>query len=183
MNNKLDIITSYFQKMYNFQNDAHKILSIHESAKKSRVILLDKSFKKLEILSINEEILFKEALKCVENEFYRSAIVLSWVGFMNFILTKIENYGLQNVALKKPAWNYKTIEELTEKQTEFHIIELLLEIGLCSKTEKKALHGLLNKRNECAHPSSHAPDINESLGYISELFKRIEQIQKRSAAP
>jgi len=166
--------------MNNFQSDAHRILSIHESSKKSRVILLHESFKKLEMLSIKEEILFQEALNCIENEFYRASIVLSWVGFMQFVLDKIENYGLQNVALKKPAWNYKTIEELTEKQAEFNIIELLFEIGFCSKTEKKALQGLLNKRNECAHPSSFIPDINESLGYISEVFKRIERIQSKT---
>jgi hypothetical protein len=176
----LDIILSFHQRMNKFQSEAHRILSIHESSKKSRVILLSESFKKLEMLSIKEEILFQEALKCIENEFNRSAIILSWVGFMHFLLDKIENYGLQNVAVKRPAWNYKTIEELTEKQAEFNIIELLPEIGFCSKTEKKALQGLLNKRNECAHPSSHTPDINESLGYISELFKRIEQIQSKT---
>jgi hypothetical protein len=176
-----DIIFSYAQKMNIFQKEAHYILSIHESSKKSRVILLNDSFKKLKSLSITEEKLFHEALQCVEHEFYRSAIVLSWVGFMNFILNTIENYyGLQKIAQKKPAWNYKTIEELTEKQTEFNIIELLMEIGICSKTEKKALQGLLNKRNECAHPSSHTPEINETLGYISEIFKRIELIQNKT---
>jgi len=164
-----------------FQKEANEILSLHESSKKSRVIILDDSFKKLKMLSLIEEGLFRESLKCVEYGFYRSAIILSWVGFMNFILNKIENrFGLQNLAIKKPSWNYKTIEELTDKQTEFYIIELLQEIGFCSKTQKKALHGLLNKRNECAHPSSHNPDINETLGYISEIFKRIEQIQLRT---
>lgn len=41
----------------------------------------------------------------------------------------------------------------------------------------KALHGLLNRRNECAHPSEYFPDLNETLGYIGELFKRIKQLQ------
>ena len=99
---------------------------------------------------------------------------------MHFVLDRIDSYGIQNIRQKKPAWNYYSIEELTEKQSEYAIIELLMDIGYCSKTEKKALHGLLNKRNECAHPSSHVPDMNEALGYISELFKRIEQLQKRS---
>ncbi|MGA2162209.1 MAG: hypothetical protein ABSG28_08460 [Methanoregula sp.] len=174
-----DIILLYAQKMNDFEKEAHILLSIHETSKKSRVILLSDSFKKLDMLSIKEKILFHEALQCVEQEFYRSAIILSWVGFMHFVLEKIEDFGLQNISLKKTSWNYKTIEELTEKQTEFSIIELLFDIGYCSKTEKKALQGLLNKRNECAHPSSHTPDINETLGYISELFKRISQIQSR----
>ena len=44
----------------------------------------------------------------------------------------------------------------------------------------KALHGLLNKRNECVHPSDYYPDVNETLGFISELFTRAETLQKRS---
>jgi len=180
MVNQIEIIQLYSQKFKNFQQEAHKILSIHESAKKSRVIMLHASFEKLKMLSIKEEALFKEALNCIENGFNRSAIILSWVGFMHFVLDKIDAYGVQNVKMKKLSWNYNSIEELIEKQTEYAIIELLMEIRYCSKTEKKALHGLLNKRNECAHPSSHIPDMNESLGYISELFKRIEQIQLQS---
>jgi hypothetical protein len=42
----------------------------------------------------------------------------------------------------------------------------------------KALHGLLNRRNECAHPSEYFPDLNQTLGYVSELFSRIEWLQK-----
>jgi hypothetical protein len=41
----------------------------------------------------------------------------------------------------------------------------------------KALHGLLNKRNECAHPSDFYPDMNGSLGYISELLSRVATLQ------
>jgi len=180
MDHELQIIQAYSKKIHTFQNEAHKILSVHESAQKSRVIMLHSSFEKVKTLSLKEEDLFNEALNCVENGFNRSAIVLSWVGFMHFILEKIESYGLQNVKIKKPKWEYRSIEELMEQQSEYSIIELLMDIGYCSKTEKKALHGLLNKRNECAHPSSHTPNINEALGYISELFERIDQIQRKS---
>src|SRR5271157_2964397 len=179
MENQLKTIQLYSQKISNFQKEAHEILSIHESAKKSRVVMLHTSFEKLRMLSIKEETIFKESLACIENGFYRSAIVLSWVAFMHFVLDKIDAYGMHNVKSKKPSWNYNSIEELTEKQSEYVIIELLMEIGYCSKTEKKALHGLLNKRNECAHPSSHTPEMNEALGYISELFVRIDHLQNR----
>jgi hypothetical protein len=60
---------------------------------------------------------------------------------------------------------------------EFAVIEAGKEAGAYSKTTMKALHGLLNRRNECAHPSEYFPDLNETLGYIGELFKRIKQLQ------
>jgi hypothetical protein len=57
------------------------------------------------------------------------------------------------------------------------VIEAGKDAGAYSKTTMKALHGLLNRRNECAHPSEYFPDLNEALGYIGELFKRIKQLQ------
>jgi hypothetical protein len=44
----------------------------------------------------------------------------------------------------------------------------------------KALHGLLSRRNECAHASDYFPDLNETLGYVVELFQRIAYLQKRA---
>ena len=42
------------------------------------------------------------------------------------------------------------------------------------------LHGLLTRRNECAHPSTYLPGLNETLGYIAETLNRIEYLQPRS---
>ncbi len=44
----------------------------------------------------------------------------------------------------------------------------------------KALHGLLNKRNECAHPEDYYPSLNDTLGYLDEIFKRIGMLQSRT---
>jgi hypothetical protein len=50
-------------------------------------------------------------------------------------------------------------------------------IGGYNKTTMKALHGLLNKRNECAQPSGYSPDLNRTLGFIGELVDRIKKLQ------
>lgn len=34
----------------------------------------------------------------------------------------------------------------------------------------KSLHGLLHRRNQCAHPSDYYPDQNQALGYVGEVF-------------
>jgi hypothetical protein len=41
----------------------------------------------------------------------------------------------------------------------------------------KAMHGLLNKRNECAHADEYDPSVNDTLGYVDELMKRIRNLQ------
>ena len=40
----------------------------------------------------------------------------------------------------------------------------------------RALHGLLDRRNECAHPSDYFPDLNMTLGYLGNLFDRVKRL-------
>lgn len=81
----------------------------------------------------------------------------------------------------RTGWSkYKTIEELREDIPEYQLIEAAYEVKLLSKSEKKPILGLLSKRNECAHPSKFKPSLNESLGYISELLNRIDQLRDKS---
>jgi hypothetical protein len=63
---------------------------------------------------------------------------------------------------------------------EFQLIQAAKKLGLCSNTEMKALHGMLNKRNECAHPNDFFPDMNITLGYISELLTRVATLQTKT---
>jgi len=174
-----ELILHFQQKIIDFHQDAHKILSTHEGANKSRVVSLLDSYRKLNILSIKQKALFEESLGCAESGHFRSAIIIAWVGFISFLLDKVDVYGLYHFASQGASWTHKTTEELSENHNDYQIIEKLKVIGFCSKNEMKAYQSLLSRRNECAHPSSHTPDGNMALGYISEIFSRIEQLQKR----
>jgi hypothetical protein len=87
---------------------------------------------------------------------------------------------IQKIQALRPNWKTSTIEELRENVNEYQLIEVSRDLGLCGKTEGKAFLGLLNKRNECAHPSGYFPGLNESLGYISEVLQRIDQLRLRT---
>lgn len=99
---------------------------------------------------------------------------------MDFLEEKLGSDGFARLRAARPNWGFATVEDLRELQTEYATIEASKEVGLCSKSEMKALHSLLNKRNECAHPSDCFPDLNETLGYVSELLNRIETIRIRA---
>ena len=73
----------------------------------------------------------------------------------------------------KPVWYYRVYDSDGNRTSG-------KSTGLTSKTVTKALLGLLNKRNECAHPSEYYPGLTETLGYVTELLQRIEAIRKRS---
>jgi hypothetical protein len=162
-----------------FEKEAHAILATHE-ASASRVVVLSESYEKLTKLSIKQDELFRQALRCVEHELYRAAHVLAWAGFMDFLEEKLASDGLVKLRAAYASWSAVSLDELRESVVEFQLIEAARKLGLCTKTEMKALHGLLNKRNECAHPSDFYPDMNGSLGYISELLSRIKTLQGKT---
>jgi len=173
------LISKLLDRARAFEREAHQVLSVHESTP-SRIVLLENTYKRLTALSVRQDELLRQALRCIENELFRSAHVMAWAGFMDFLEEKLASDGLKKLRAIRPGWKVATVEELRETVVEFQLIEATRDLGLCTKTEMKALHGLLNKRNECAHPSDYFPSLNESLGYVSEILQRIGQLQPKS---
>ncbi len=162
-----------------FELEAHSILGLHEAAP-SRAILLSDSYKNLSGLSLKEDELFRQALRCIENGLFRSAHVMAWAGFMDWLQNELASKWQSALTKARPNWKIGTAEDLQDGFPEYQHIEACVAVGMCSKTTAKALQGLLSKRNECAHPSGYFPDLNETLGYVSELFKRIESLRLKS---
>lgn len=173
------MLRKYVGKALAFRQEVHKLLSIHEESL-SRVVQLKKTYEDLRNLSVLQDDLFRQALRCCEKELYRAAHVMAWAAFMDFLELKLASDGFKKVRAAYPRWGFKTLEDFREEIAEYQIIEATKTVGLCEKTQTKALHGLLNKRNECAHPSSYFPGLNDTLGYISEVLQRIGTIQPKS---
>jgi hypothetical protein len=156
--------------------EAKAILAGHEAAS-SRIVTLEGSYDQLTGLSLDQDELFREGLRAVESGLFRAAHVLAWAGFVDFLHETLIPTHLAALQGARPKWRLAAAEDLRD-WGEHAVIEAGREACVYSKTTMKALHGLLNRRNECAHPSDYFPDLNETLGYISELFKRIKLLQK-----
>ncbi len=161
-----------------FEAEAHSILGLHETSP-SRVVLLDQTYKELSGLTLAQDELFRQALRCVENSLFRAAHVMAWSAFMDFLEGKLASDGSKKLRKVRPKWSFKDLEELREIVPEYQLVEASQDVGLFTKNQVKALIGLLNKRNECAHPSSYFPGLNESLGYISELLNRLQTLMAK----
>lgn len=159
--------------------EAQRILATHE-APPARTITLEDSYKRLGALSLEQRELFLESLRAVETELFRAAHVLAWAGFVDFLHNHLAADGLVAVNAARPKWNLTTADDLRER-ADYHVIKAAKEAGFYPKSVMKALHGLLTKRNESAHPSEYFPDFNETLGYMSELFQRIAYLQNKAA--
>ena len=156
--------------------DAHAVLSRVESAK-SRRLTLDASYSALGRLSLKQDDLFRQALRCVEEELYRAAHVMAWAAFMDFLHEKLGEDGLVALNGARPNWSVKAVEDL-RNWADYQVIQAGKDCGLYGSTVMKALHGLLNKRNECAHPEEYYPGQNDTLGSIDELFKRLRMLKQ-----
>lgn len=175
-----DSLEEWAERAAAFEAAAHELFAKHETSKASRVISLTQTRKDLAGLSLLQESLLSDALRCVELGVYRAAHVMAWAAFMDFLEEKMAADGLKAVHAQRSAWKkHKTIEELQENVVEFQLLDVARDVGLLSKSATKTLHGMLSKRNECAHPSGYEPDLNEALGYISELLKRIRTLQAK----
>jgi hypothetical protein len=161
-----------------FRKEAHAILATHEAAR-SRVFVLEDSYKTLTGLSLKQDDLLRQALRCAETTLFRAAHVMAWAGLMDFLEEKLESDGLVKLRKARPKWLGADIREIAESIPERQLVEVTVDVGLCTKNDVKALVGLLNKRNECAHPTAYYPQLNETVGYIAEVLQRIKGLQSR----
>ena len=171
-------VGEYLKYVIAFRKAANSILAQHESSAQ-RAITIEQTYKELNNLSVRQDELLRQSIRCIESSLFRAAHVLAFAGLMDFLEEKLAQDGFVALNSARPKWNIHSLEDLRETVSDHQIIEVLNEVRYCSKTEKKALLGLLNKRNECAHPSDYYPNLNETLGYISEVISRISTFQKR----
>jgi len=175
----LEILQDLLTKAHAFEDAAHRILAKHE-ATVSRVITVEDTYRTLTGLSLHQDKLFHEALRCVENQLFRAAHVMAWAGFMDYLEDKMVAEYLPNIKAARPKWSISSKEDLREQATEHQLITVCREVKLLGRNEEKAFLGLLNTRNECAHPSNYSPTLNETLGFISQLLNRINTLQQKS---
>jgi hypothetical protein len=172
------------QRVAQFELAAHKILGVSEVATQSRVVMLNATYKNLGALSIKQDDMLRQALRCIEMNVYRAAHVLAWSALADYLQEFSAKDGFVALRSVRPKWTFKSIEELREQNTEYALIDAMYAAKQITKGEMKAFHGLLNKRNECAHPSDYFPDLNESLGCVTEIIRRIGHHKKcKSGTP
>lgn len=167
-------VRDVLSRVADLEADAKAILATHEAAA-SRVITLEASYEKLTGLSLAQDEMFRESLRAVESELYRAAHVLAWAGFVDFLHNFLMDKYLVPLQAARSGWTITVAEDLRE-YSDFQVIEAGKAAGAYKNTMMRTLHGFLGQRNECAHPSDYFPDLNSTLGYVSDLIDRIKRL-------
>jgi hypothetical protein len=174
-----DLIRNYYERARAFEEEALRLFSSFETSQ-PRIISLAETRKKASALTVAQQDLFDQAIRCAEFGLARSAIVMAWAAFIDHYEQKL-NTNIPRVHTLRPKWSkFTTIEELADNVPEHQLIELGREATLFRKSESKAVLGLLSKRNECAHPSPRNPGMNEAIGFISETLDRVNELVRKS---
>lgn len=161
-----------------FRKEAHDILAIDETAK-SRVVILSYTYSNLATLNVKQYELLKDALLCVQHDLFRPAHILAWNALIDLVedIFASDNFNKLNSVRRR--WNISCLDDLRDNYPEYQIIEACKDLNLATKGEKKILHGLLSKRNLCAHPSNYNPDFNQTLGYVADILSSIKTLQTK----
>ena len=169
------LLDAALSEVADFEAEARQALAKHE-ATPERVVTLEQSYEELGAISIDQDELFREALRAVESSLFRAAHVLAWAGFIDFLHNYLWDNFQPELAAERPKWNIANAEDFRD-HTDYVVIETGKVIKAYGNTMMKALHGLLNTRNECAHPSEFYPGVNDALGYLSGLLQRVKTLQ------
>ena len=167
------------RKADKFRKKAEGLLARHETSP-SRTIDLQKTIRDLAGLNLKQHDLLDEALECVQRGIFRSAHVMAWAAMADYLEEWLIQDKKNNLTSLRPKWDTSSIEAMMEKANEHQVIETLRVCGYFRKTTEQSLLALLRKRNLCAHPTSYEPDLNMTIGYISELkhwFSRLENLR------
>jgi hypothetical protein len=119
----------------------------------------------------------EEAIKCCEAGFWRAAVVLSWVGAVSVLYDFIVQNKLSdfNVEAKRrdPDWKPAKTRDHLARMKESVFLQVLEDISLIGKNEKKELGHCLDLRNACGHPSTLRIGENRTAGHIEVLILNV----------
>lgn len=99
----------------------------------------------------------EEAIRCLETDLYRSAIVMSWVGAVSVLYDYVIANALADFNKEATRRGWKVIKVRDDftliKESDF--LDVLAGISVLGKNVKEHLKNTnLNLRNSCGHPSS-----------------------------
>lgn len=125
---------------------------------------------KLDNLSVRQDGLLREATDCIRFKLFRASHVLAWSAMVDL---------LTEIYIKKID-DSKTFEEVGNEFNDNRLIEQLRANKLIDKQTEKLLKGNLATRDEFAHPSPYDPDLNQSLGYMSQIIARMSYLKNKN---
>ncbi len=111
----------------------------------------------------------REAQECIRHGLCRAAHVSAWNGFVGLAMALLSANDFAAVRMLRPTWKGSTAEELAMRTPGAQLLGMLEKLELCDNDQVDQLPLLLQRRNDCAHPTSYDPTLAETLDYVSAV--------------
>jgi hypothetical protein len=115
---------------------------------------------------------FVSAHEALEQNLLRPAHVAAWNGYVALALMRMANDDFEALRRARPKWTVTSIEDLAMRTPGRTLIDLLVELQLVDGDQEFALAELQQRRNDCAHPTSFAPTMEETRAYLDDILDR-----------
>lgn len=156
--------------------EEHRRISSTAQRSKSRVASIEATLASVEDLSSQQSELLRESTQAAAAGLYRAAEVAAFAAVIDGLHERLAREEFFRKLLDaRPRWHVVGSEDLRE-QADFQVIDAAREVGAISRSAAKSFHGLLHRRNQCAHPSGYRPTMDEALGFIGETIQILRVI-------
>lgn len=120
-----------------------------------------------------------EAIACLEAQFLRAAVVLSWIGAVSLLYDHVVAHHLAGfnaeASRRDPKWkSAKTSDDLS-RMKEFDFLNVLEALSILGKNVRKELQNALDLRNGCGHPNSLVLGPARVASHIETLILNVFQ--------
>lgn len=118
-----------------------------------------------------------EAVGCYEAGFYRSAIVMSWVGAVAVLHTHIHNNNLtafnREATHRNRKWKLARTTDDLGRMKESDFLDIIHSLSLIGGNVKTELQECLKRRNACGHPNSLQVRANSAAHHLEILILNV----------
>ncbi len=119
----------------------------------------------------------EEAVHCFEQNLYRAAVVLSWIGAVSLLYDYVEQNCLTDFNTEATKRNNKwrpakNADDLTQMK-EHDFLDILDALSIIGKNVKQELQECLNRRNACGHPNNLTVGQNMAAAHLETLILNV----------
>lgn len=173
-----DVLAAWSRRVASAGRRARGILAQQETSR-DRVMSLDARLALVRSLPDDVQTYFLEAVKCLEHNLCRPAVVAIWSGFM-FLFTEALDEATNK---QNDRGESRHDRSATRWRSDSETLRVAVERKFFRPQEQKELEGYLAVRNRCAHFSNTPPvTLNQALGIADALLQRVESLSERKTA-
>lgn len=156
----------------------HVRIASQAQSSRSRAASVEVTLRSIQALSTRQADLLKEAALAASYGLHRPAHVAGFAALVDALHQRVDRLGqLSAVATVRPKWKLGSTDDLQE-YSDFQVGDACKEAGVITRNHAKSFHGLLHRRNQCAHPTGYAPGLDETLGFLTEALNLIDTWSK-----